>query len=112
VVLDVTANSADGKKMFQTSRIYTSQATDSRSTQMVLGPENKLGFIRDTSIQPFAPKEETIEIPLPAGLRDAEIEVSLSYQPRPGNVYGIHHIKRKVSLDQNREPLTGTSERR
>ena len=108
----MTANSADGKKIFQTSRIYASQATDSRSTQMVLGPENKLGFIRDTSIQPFAPKEETIDVPLPAGSRDVEIEVNLSYQPRPGNVYGIHHVKRKVSLDQNREPRAGTSERR
>jgi hypothetical protein len=102
VVLDVTASSPDGKKIFEVSRIYASQATDSRSTQMVLGPEKKLGFIRDTSIQPFAAKEETIEVPLPQGLRDAVIEVNLSYQPRPGNVYPIHHVKRKVSLDQNR----------
>jgi hypothetical protein len=101
VVLDVTANNTEGKNIFETSRIYSTQATDSRSTHMVLGPENKLGFIRDTSIQPFAPKEETIEVPLPAGLRDAEIEVNLSYQPRPGNVYPIHQVKRKVSLDQN-----------
>jgi hypothetical protein len=69
---------------------------------MVLGPENKLGLIRDTSIQPFTPKEETIEVPLPEGLRNAEIEVNLSYQPRPGNVYPIHHVKKKVSLDQVR----------
>ncbi len=96
----MTANSPDGKKIFHTSRIYTSQATDSRSTQMVLGPENKLGLIRDTSIQPFAPKEETFEIPLPQGMRAAVIEVTLSYQPRPGDVYGIHHVKRKVSLDR------------
>jgi hypothetical protein len=100
VVLDVTATGTDGKKIFQTSRIYSGQATDSRSTQMVLGPENKLGFIRDTSIQPFAPKEETIEVPLPQGLREAVIEVNLSYRPRPGNVYGIHKVLRKVSLDQ------------
>ena len=96
----MTAKSPDGKQIFQTSRIYTSQATDSRSTQMVLGPENKLGFIRDTSIQPFAPKEETVEVPLPKGLQEALIEVSLSYRPRPGNVYPIHNVKRKVSLVQ------------
>jgi hypothetical protein len=102
VVLDVTANSPDGKRIFQTSRIYSTQATDARSTHMALGPENKLGFIRDTSIQPFAPKVETIEVPLPSGLRDAVIEVNLSYQPRPGNVYPIHHVKRPVSLDQDR----------
>ncbi len=72
---------------------------------MVLGPDKKLGFIRDTSIQPFAPKEEMIEVPLPGDLRDAVIEVNLSYQPRPGNVYPIHKVTRKVSLgkrnDQN-----------
>ncbi len=66
----------------------------------VLGPETKLGLIRDTSIQPVAPKEEAIEVPLPQGLMDAVIEVNLSYQPRPGNVYPIHKVVRNVSLDQ------------
>jgi hypothetical protein len=98
----VTASSPDGKEIFRTSRVYATQATDSRGTQMVLGPENKLGLIRDTSIQPFAPKEETIEIPLPAGMRDAVIEVDLSYRPRPGNVYPIHKVAKEVSLDQTR----------
>ncbi len=96
----MTASSPDGKKIFRTSRIYASQATDSRSTETALGPENKLGLIRDTSIQPFVPKEETFEMPLPQGLRDAAIEVNLSYQPRPGNVYPIHRVTRNVSLDQ------------
>ncbi len=67
---------------------------------MVLGPENKLGFIRDTSIQPFAPKEETFEIPLPPDVRDAVIEVNLSYRPRPGTSYPIHTITRRVGLDK------------
>lgn len=96
----MTASTPDGKKMFHTAKVYSTQATDSRSTHMALGPENKLGFIRDTSIQPFAPKEETVEVPLPAGLRDALIEVSLSYRPRPGNIYPIHNVTKKVSLDQ------------
>jgi hypothetical protein len=98
VVLDVTASTPKGKKIFETSRIYMPQSTDSRSTQMVLGPENKLGLIRDTSIQPFAPKEETIEVPLPPDVRNAIIEVNLSYRPRPGNVYPIHKVVREVSL--------------
>jgi hypothetical protein len=97
VVLDVTATTPEGKKVFQTSRSYAAQATDSRSSAMVLGPEKKLGFIRDTSIQPFAPKEETIEAPLQRGLRDV-----VSYQPRPGNVYPIHKVIRKVSLDRTK----------
>lgn len=102
MVLDVTASTPEGKKIFENSRIYMPQSTDSRSTQMVLGPENKLGLIRDTSIQPFVPKEETIEIPLPDALKDAVIEVSLSYQPRPGNVYPIHKVVRNVSLDRTK----------
>ncbi len=98
----MTASTPDGKKIFETSKIYMPQSTDSRSTQMVLGPENKLGIIRDTSIQPFAPKEETIEVALPPGLRNAVIEVNLSYQPRPGNIYPIHKVTRNVSLDQTK----------
>jgi hypothetical protein len=78
------------------------QATDSRSNHMVLGPDKKLGLVRDTSIQPFAPKEETIEIPLPKGVTEAVIEVRLSYQPRPGNVYPIHKVVKNVSLDQTK----------
>ncbi len=100
MVLDVTASTSEGKKIFEISKIYMPQSTDSRSTQMVLGPENKLGIIRDTSIQPFAPKEETIEIPLPEGVTDVDLEINLTYQPRPGNVYPIHNIKKRVSLDQ------------
>ncbi|AFM27978.1 hypothetical protein Desti_5390 [Desulfomonile tiedjei DSM 6799] len=102
MVLDVTAKDPDGKKIFQTSRIYAAQATDSRSTQTALGPDKKLGLIRDTSIQPFAPKEETVEIPLPAEIRDAVIEINLSYRPRPGNVFPIHNVLRKVNLDRTK----------
>jgi hypothetical protein len=102
VVLEVTATDRDGKKTFQAFRYYHTQSTNARSTETALGPENKLGLIRDTSIQPFAPKEETIEVPLPQGVRDAVIEVNLSYQPRPGNVYPIHKVVRKVSLDQTK----------
>ena len=78
------------------------QATDSRSIQMMLGPDKKLGLIRDTSIQPFAQKEETMEIPLPKGVTKAVIEVQLTYQPRPGNIYPIHTVVRNVSLEETR----------
>lgn len=96
----MTASSPDGKSIFHVSKIYASQATDSRSTQMMLGPENKLGFIRDTSIQPFTPKVETIEAPLPKGQMSAVIEVNLSYRPRPDDVYPVHNVRRTVSLDK------------
>lgn len=100
--MDVTATDSDGKKIFEASRYYHTQSTNALSTETVLGPEKKLGFIRDTSIQPFAAKEETIEIPLPPDVRAALVEVNLTYQPRPGNVYPIHKVVRKVSLDQTK----------
>jgi hypothetical protein len=100
VVLEVTARDPEGKELFRTSKFYMVQATDARSHHMVLGPDKKLGIIRDTSIQPFAPKEETFEIPLPAGVKDAVLEINLSYQPRPGNVYPVHKVVRQVSLDR------------
>ncbi len=75
------------------------QATDSRSPVMALGPDKKLGLIRDTSIQPFTPKEETFEIPVPKEIKEIKVEVRLSYQPRPGNIYPIDRIIKNVSLD-------------
>jgi hypothetical protein len=100
VVLDVTAKDLDESTIFNASRIYVSQATDSRSNLMTLGPERKLGFIRDTAIQPFAPKEETFEVPVSPGVREAVVEVKLTYRPRPGSVYPIHHVINRVRIDQ------------
>ncbi len=54
---------------------------------MALGPDKKLGLLRDTSIQPFRPKEETFEIPVPKGINEITVAVRLTYQPRPGNIY-------------------------
>jgi hypothetical protein len=99
VVLDVTANTPDGNVFFQASKSLMEQATNSLGTDMVLGPDKKLGLIRDTSIQPFAPTEETFEIPLPSEVQSATINISLSYQLRPGDRYPIHSVTRKVSLD-------------
>lgn len=98
----MTASDPKGKTIYRTSRAYSPQATDSRSTHMALGPENKLGLIRDTSIQPFAPKEETFEAPLPTGVREAVVEVTLSYRPRPTDIYPVHKVVRKVGLDLGR----------
>jgi len=65
---------------------------------MVYGPDKKLGIIRDTSIQPFASKEETFEIKVPKSVKGVNVAVSLSYQLRPGDVYPIHWIAKKVSV--------------
>ena len=92
----MTANAPDGKTFFHAEKIYMPQAGDSRGSQMVLGPDKKLGFLRDTSIQPFAPKEEVFEIPLPPGVQGSQVEVRLRYEPRPGNVYPLHQVTERI----------------
>jgi hypothetical protein len=96
----VTAETIEGKNIYRTARYYMPQAGDSLGSEMMLGPDKKLGFLRDTSIQPFAPKEETLEIDLPTGVREAVVKVALSYQPRPGNVYPVHEQTFRVTLDK------------
>ena len=96
----MTAETPEGKTLFKTSRFYMPQAGDALGSEMVLGPDRKLGFLRDTSIQPFAPREETLEIPLPAGVRQVVVKTALSYQPRPGNVYPLQEQVHPVRLDR------------
>jgi hypothetical protein len=96
----VTAETLDGKKIYSTARYYMPQAGDSLGGEMMLGPDKKLGFLRDTTIQPFAPKEENLEIALPVGVREVVVKVALSYQPRPGNVYPLHEKTFRVPLDK------------
>lgn len=98
MVLYVTAHTPSNEKIFEETRIYMPQSTDSLGTAMVLGPDKKLGLVRDTSLQPFAAKEETFEIPMPGNIKEARVSVELSYQPRPGDVYPIHSVARSVAL--------------
>jgi hypothetical protein len=102
VVLDVTATSDQGLKIFETSRIYMPQSTTSLDNTMVYGPDKKLGIIRDTSIQPFEPKTESFEIKVPETVKLVNVVVSLSYQLRPGDVYPIHWIVKKVPIEPPR----------
>ena len=96
MVLEVTASGKKGEIISKSSKIYMPQATDSRDCVMMLGPDKKLGLIRDTSIQPFSPKEENFEIPVPKGTEEVLVDINLSYQPRPGNIYPIHSFQKKV----------------
>ncbi len=97
-VLDVSVEDQSKKKIFEITKIYMPQSTDSLDSVMVLGPEKKLGLIRDTSIQPFAPREESFEIPVPNDVKGVNVTVQLSYQPRPGDVYPIHLVNRSISF--------------
>ncbi len=99
MVLEVTATAPNGQKFFEGTKFYMPQAGDGRSPIMVLGPDKKLGLLRDTSLQPFRPKEETFEIPVPKGIHEITVAVQLTYQPRPGNIYSLQTISRQVRID-------------
>jgi hypothetical protein len=99
VVLEVTATSDQGKKIFETAKIYMPQSTNSLDRSMVYGPTEKVAIIRDTSIQPFRPKEESFAIKVPGDIGKVNVEVTLTYQPRPGDIYPIHKVKREILIE-------------
>ena len=86
----MTINDDQGRKVYEKQRVYMPQSTDGLDNAMVYGPTNKLGLIRDTSIQPFAAKKETFETSIPQGVKKVTVTVDLNYQLRPGDVYPIH----------------------
>jgi hypothetical protein len=67
---------------------------------MVYGAFAKLGFLRDTSLQPYKPTKETFEIKLPENVREADAEVKLVWRHLPGDEVVIHKISKKISLDR------------
>lgn len=68
---------------------------------MRYGAQWKVQNVRDTSLQPYQTKAETIEFDLPAGVRAADIRVDLVYENvNPDNKYPIHSITKRVSLDK------------
>jgi len=97
--MDVTAKTKEGKAVYQNSIIYMPQATNSKENKTLYGAQYKVGYIRDTSLQPFGPRKEKIEISLPEGVRTVDVEVALTYQPMPGKVIPITKVTKTVSLD-------------
>jgi len=97
----VTIKDDTDRTLYAKRKVYMPQSTDSLNNAMVYGPTHKLGIIRDTSIQPFAPKTETFEASISEGVGKVRVIVELSYQPRPGDVYPIHH--KTVELDLGKE---------
>ncbi len=99
MVLDVTAKTKDGKEIFKDSKIYMTQATNSRGDAMVYGAHFKMGYIRDTSLQPLQTRVETYEIKFPyediekekgkpkvreIRAKEMDVSVELRYQADPG----------------------------
>ncbi len=97
----VTAKSLDGKEIGKVEKHYHPQATNCRDTKMKYGAQWKIQNVRDTSLQPFKTKAETIEFDLPAGVRAADVTVDLVYENvNPDNKYPIHSVTKRVSLDK------------
>ena len=63
--MDVIAKTKDGKEIFRDSKIFMTQATNSRDDSMIYGPSFKVGYTRDTSLQPLKTREMTYEIQFP-----------------------------------------------
>jgi hypothetical protein len=101
VVLEVTANTTDGKEVYNIEKHYHPQATDCRTNKMLYGAQVKTQYIRDTSLQPLETKAERFEIFLPEGIRTVDVTVSLRYEIwKPSHMIEIHKINKKVSLDR------------
>ena len=101
MVLEVSIKDDRGKKIYENTKVYMPQSTNSLNEVMVYGPTNKFGIFRDTSIQPFSAKEETFEVPVPEGVRRIKVLVDLSYQLRPGDVYPIHQVYREIQINKD-----------
>ena len=97
----MTAKTPDGNEIATQSRHYHPQATNEKDTKQLYGAEIKVANIRDTSIQPYQTKTESLEFVLPKGVRSADITVDLSYYlGSPDQRYELHKITRRVDLDR------------
>ncbi|MGC2064358.1 MAG: multiheme c-type cytochrome ExtKL, partial [Thermodesulfovibrionales bacterium] len=100
VTLDVLVRDAGGKELFRDQKIYMPQSGNGYSQVMVYGAFAKLGLLRDTSLQPFMPAQETFEIRLPEEVRNVLVEVRLVFRHLPGDEVVIHKVTKTVSLDR------------
>ena len=71
----MTAKTKDGKEIFKDSKIYMTQATNSRGDAMVYGAHFKMGYTRDTSLQPLKKKIETYETNFPCEDKEGKREI-------------------------------------
>jgi hypothetical protein len=105
--MEVTAKTKDGTELYKTERHYHTQATNCLNSNMAYGAQNKTSYVRDTSLQPFQYKSESIEIALPVDdkgtptVRTVDVTVELNYEiQNPDNKIPIHKVTREVTLDR------------
>lgn len=92
MILEVSAITKDGKEVFKDSKILMTQATNSRGDAMVYGAHFKVGYVRDTSLQPLLTRVEKYEIMFPyedkegkreIKAKEMDVTVELRYQADP-----------------------------
>ncbi|MDP2166987.1 MAG: hypothetical protein Q8J64_01510 [Thermodesulfovibrionales bacterium] len=98
--MEVTAKTKDGKEVFADQKVYMTQATSSKDEKMIYGAQWKVGYLRDTSLQPYKTRDESFEIKLPEGVRTVDVTVELTYQLFPGDKIPIHTVTKEVTLDK------------
>jgi len=97
-VLYATARDQDKRKVFEAQRVYMPQCSNSLGPMMVLGPDKKLGIIRDTTFQPGATKREVFDIRLSKPIQRLDVKLRLVYQLRPGDEIPIHQWERRLDV--------------
>lgn len=100
VTLDVLIKDTAGKELLKDQKIYMPQSGNGYGQAMVYGAFAKLGFLRDTSLQPYRPTKETFEIKLPENVKEVVAEVRLVWRHLPNDEVVIHKVTKKISLDR------------
>ncbi len=98
--MEVTAKKEDGTVIGTVKKIYMPQATNQLNEKQIFGAQNKVGYVRNTSLEAYESKDESIEFDLPEGVRTANIEVELTYQLFADDKIPIHKVTKTVSLDR------------
>ena len=69
VTLDFRVTTKDGKELYKETKTYMPQhKLGYDDNTMVYAANRKLTLLRDTSLHPFVPKKETLEVKLPEGM--------------------------------------------
>jgi hypothetical protein len=96
VVLDVTAKTETGARVFSSRQEWKEIGIDLNGDQRVKAWEIKNTI--DTALQPRRTHTERLTIPFPEGTAAGEIEGTLTYHHRPGEEFVVHRVARKVTF--------------
>lgn len=96
MVLDVTAKTETGQKVWSHQKSWQEIGLDLKGRQQLKAWEIKNTI--DLALQPRQTHTERLTIPLPEGTRSVEVEAVLTYHHRPGEEFVVHRALRKVAF--------------